>query len=368
MLIHTDMASPEVISLFKAFPNVRLANHADGELLARFVNETSMSAGTLRIGFTRGHDYFSLMNLQGEKYAALVCEEHGRIVGVGAVTFRRASVRGKTKTVGYLQDLRVSGLAHHKTRIQFYQCFSELVRLCPRLPEFDYCSVLLTAILDENHPAKAALSRSSFPLEYTRLSGYEAHVWPKASVARVLRTHQDARPDPKKEELLKFYQDELGRSSFDLTLNDIERLLGHAQTVVLREQDKIVAACLLVQTEKERQLRSSLRNQNYSFEHSGTYITALRLNRRTSSQQEDILYRRLINQAWQQSLKLPGIFTGLITAAGAPFQLSWLQNLFCINVKGSLYRVYHPEHTQLADFSDGFLRPNHVPALEWVLM
>lgn len=368
MLISMEMVSSEVSALFKKHPNVRLASLDDAGPLARFYNETIMNTGRLQIGFNRGTDYFSLLRLQGAKFTALVCEEDGQIVGVGAVAFRKSTVRGISKTIGYLQDLRVSLKAKQRTRIQFYACFSELVRICPTLPEFDCCALFVTAILDENHTAKAALSRTSFPLEYSRLNRYKAHVWPKPFPTKLRALRQNSSQDRNSKELIGFYESQLGSLPYDITLDDLERFTRQAHPVVLRSEGIIIAACLLVQTDLERRLRAALSFRNLQFESSGTYLTALRVSRKATSHTEMQIRQTLIKKALRESFHLPGIFTGYISSEDGAPELTWLQSRLSAQVGGSIYRVYHPEHTKIPGFTDGFLRPSHVPVLDWVLL
>ncbi|NBW81114.1 hypothetical protein EBR21_05105, partial [bacterium] len=248
MLIHSANSSAPLHELTSRFPGVRLANPEDSSKIAQFINTTSMSSGSLSVGFTRGDDYFAMLRLQSEKHAALVCEEEGRIVACGALSVRPSSLRGQPAMLGYLQDLRVDRDTSQKVRNGFYSCFAEFVRICPQLVDFDHCSLFLTAILDKNVPAKLALSRQAFPLEYNRVVNYKAHVWPKLPLPGTVTAKAAAGSAQQQPDILAFYEQQLGKFAFDLTTRDIERLSGHSLAVSVREGDKIVAACLLVQT------------------------------------------------------------------------------------------------------------------------
>lgn len=366
MLIEPNHYSSELKTLLELFPNVRLATAADACALAAFFNDSSMSTGNIQIGFTRGEDYFSLLRLQGEKFAALICEEEGHIVAVGALTLRKAFVRGRIQTLGYLQDLRVSNSAKQKTRVQFYQFFSEFIRVCPSLPEFDHCALFLTAILEGNLAAKSALSRAAFPLEYTRLVRYTACTWPKFPGSLIPQSEMPRQASFSKDELISFYQQQFGQCAFDLTTDDIERLLEHSFPVLIYTKGILQAACLLVQTDSERCMRMGLQGVRRKFDAPGRYIFALRVAKQNSPQEEWVLRNSLIRKALFTSMRMPGLFTGFVS--DSDFRLSFPLKFTSIQVQGSLYRVYHPEHAQLKGFSDGFLRPNHAPALEWVLM
>jgi hypothetical protein len=368
MLIGPDQISQKFSEVLASFQGMRLATNADAPRLAEFVNRTAMSTGRLKVGFNRGNDYFSLLRLQGEKYSVLICEENGQVVALGAVTFRKALVRGVQRWVGYFQDLRVSDSAQHRSRVQFYKCFSEFVRLCPTFSEFDHCSVFLTAILDENAAALAALSRPSFTLEYTRLMSYTAHAWPKIPAHFVQFGKKKNISSSEANELVEFYSQRRVGCAFDLTPSDIERLLTHAHPVVIRSQGEIEAACLLVQTHSERCLMLSYDGLGYSWKGAGLYISALRSSGRRAVRDERNLKNRLIRKALWVSSQLPGAFVGFVNENQPSAQLSADLNGTSVHTHGALYRVYHPDHTQLTDFSHGFLRPIHSVALEWVFM
>lgn len=368
MLIGPEQISAEFNSLLNSFQGIRIAGAKDARRLADFVNTTAMSAGQLKVGFQRGTDYFSLLRLQGEKYCVMVCEEEEQIVAVGAVSFRNAGVRGTSRCVGYLQDLRVSASAKHRSRVHFYKCFSEFVRLCPSLAEFDCCSIFLTAILDDNRAALAALSRPAFALEYTRLASYTAYTWPKipAHLLKLGKAASMAGCD--NGELVEFYKQRRPLFAYDLSQPDIERLLDHAYPVVIRCDGAIQAACLLVQTSEERCLNLGYEGIGYQWKCAGLYISALRVAEQSSLTEELMLRNKLIRKALGVSAFLPGAFVGLVNVNDPSTRLSVGLNATSVHVRGSLYRVYHPEHAQLKDFSHGFLRPSHIAALEWVFM
>jgi hypothetical protein len=191
-------------------------------------------------------------------------------------------------------------------------------------------------------------------------------MWPKpGSMGKWLRLGNDS-DVYLTDEIREFYGTQLGQLAFDLTLDDIERLSSHSRPVVLREGNEIVAACLLVQTDTERRLHAEHSNFNLKFDSSGTFITALRISKKINPEKAALTKRKLIGKSLRTSMALKGLFTGYIETDEDPLQLSPLQGLICYRARGSLYRVFHPEHTQLPSFSNGFLRPNHTPSFEWI--
>jgi hypothetical protein len=366
MLVHSENASLPLRKLISQFSGVRLAGPQDAAPLAQFINETSMASGQIQVGFSRGNDYFALLKLQSEKYSALVCEEDGRVVGVGALTVRSSFVRGQLVPTGYFQDLRVAPSASVRTRQNFYKCFAEFVRVCPQLDDFGRCSLFTTAILDDNTPAKSALSRASFPLEYSRIAHYTAYMWPKAPAVGKWLKFGNPSDDHLTEDVRSFYKAELGRLAFDLTPDDLERLSSRSRPVVIKDGNDIKAACLLVQTDNERKLHAEHLKLKLKFDSAGTFITALRVAKKIKGEEAVEAKQTLLRKAIRTSMALNGLFTGYIESDEDPLKLSHLQSLSGYRTRGSLYRVFHPEHALLPSFSDGFLRPNHTPCFEWI--
>jgi hypothetical protein len=367
VLIHPGNASSDFLALFERFPGVRLARPEDSKALAAFFNATSMNTDGFNFAFTRGNDYFSLPNLQSERFAALVCEEKGSIVGVGAVSMRKGFMRGRLRSIGYLQDLRLAQTASARTRQSLYGLFCEFVRVSPSLPDLDHCSLFLTAILNENTIARAALSRPSFPLEYTRLAEYKAHVWPKIPSLGKLFGKTGASNKAEWTALVRFYESNLGKLAFDLSLDDVMRLESHATPVLIEANGDIQAGCLLVDTSNERRIRSEYAPLGWAIESSGTYITAFRIKRTAAASERAALETALMHKALRISKQLPGNFTGFIETENALVGSESWRTKVRFSIPGALYRVFHPEHGKLDDFHCGFLRPAHTTAFDWVM-
>ncbi|NBW83502.1 hypothetical protein EBR21_17280, partial [bacterium] len=102
------------------------------------------------------------------------------------------------------------------------------------------------------------------------------------------------------------------------------------------------------------------------FETSGTYITAMRTAKGLSAEKAVLVKKELLKKALAASGRLPGVFTGFIETENNPLPVGGFHRLVDFKVEGSLYRVYHPEHTTLPEFAKGFLRPAHIPAFDWV--
>jgi hypothetical protein len=197
---------------------------------------------------------------------------------------------------------------------------------------------------------------------------YTAHAWPKLPAHFLQFGKKREVSEGEINELVEFYSQRRAGYAFDLTQSDIERLLTHAHPVVIRSEGEIVAACLLVQTHSERCLMLRYDGLANSWRGSGLYISALRLSGRLSARDEKILRNRIIRKALWVAAHLPGAFVGFVNESRSSTELSADLNGTSVHTQGSLYRVYHPDHTQINDFSNGFLRPSHGAALEWVFM
>lgn len=362
-----ENASPELLRLFQAFPMLSVATKDQGEELSKFMEQTSMGAGNLEVTFTRGLDYFSLLEAQGEHSITLCIRgTEGQLLGVGSLTSRMSFVRGKPAPVGYLQDLRVSKQVSGSQRQKFYEFFTEFLALSPRLPDLHFCKFFYTAILSDNKLAKTALSRDRFLLEYTKIYSYEAWIFPKIPGLGVLASLHSF-DIPEQEEVMSFYKAELGRSMYDLDLRDMERLWKYSKPLCLREQGQILGVCLLSDTNQLRKMKVCFKKWNLTLGLSSTQIFGLRVQNKLSLKRKEAVKSALLRQAILKSYSLDSHYLGYIQVENDVKVTSHPLLLPKVVTKGDVYRVFHPDHVTLEGFWDGFLRPAHTGTFEWVL-
>jgi hypothetical protein len=362
-----ENASPELLRLFQAFPMLSVASKEQGPELSRFMEQSSMAADNFEITFTRGLDYFSLLEAQGQHSITLcIMGQEGQVLGVGSLTSRMSFVRGKPTPVGYFQDLRVSKHVTGSARQNFYEFFTEFVRLSPSLPDLNFCKFFYTAILSDNKAAKTALSRDRFILEYTKMYSYEAWLFPKIPGLGLLSS-MNSYDFPSLQEVMDFYKAELGRSMYDLDLGDIERLWEYSIPLCLREKGNLLGVCLLADTNQLRKMKVCLKKINLTLSLSSTQIFGLRVQNRLSQKRKEDVKSALLRKAILKSFSLNTHYLGYIQVENdieVGFHPLFLPKVV---TKGDVYRVYHPDHVTLAGFGDGFLRPAHTGSFEWVL-
>jgi hypothetical protein len=367
MLVHEQNASQEFRTLFAKFPGMRIAAPEDNAEILAFLESNSMSTGGIRVNFLRGKNYFDLFDRQAEIACAVLLERQGKILGLGALSARHAFVRGRSTMVCYLQDLRLSPSTSREDRVLFFKLISEFVRVSPHLLDFGRCTNFLSAILSGNGNAKHSLSRPQFPLEFTKLMGYQACIWPKVPRALPLQKMLKA-SQPAHDELLEFYANALGTRAFDLSTDDIIRQLDRAQPVVIREDARIIATCLLTHTNNERSIDVALPHFDIQLPgRLGIYIFAPRVSPKIERRRLQRVRDSLLMKSFFEAQFLDGHFIGMFKLDGEaklPVPLSLMPH---VRVPGELYRVFHADHASQPGFCDGFLRPDHVPGFEWVL-
>ncbi len=362
-----ENASPGLVQLLQSFPMLSLATSTQGKELAVFMEEHSMSTGSLEVTFTRGSDYFGLLAVQGERSITMcIRNSENALLAVGSLTTRSSFIRGKPAVVGYLQDLRVSKTVNASLRQKYYEFFTEFVRLSPSLPDLNFCKYFYTAILSNNAPAKAALSRERFTLEYSKLFSYQAWIFPKIPGLGLLSSFQSF-DIPTKEEVFAFYNTELGSSMYDLDPKDIERLWGYSKPLCLREHGTGIAFCLLVDMNRLREMKVLFKNMNLNVSLTSTQVFALRVAKKISHKRKSEVKSTLLKQAILKSYCLKSQVLGYMQVENDIEVDSHLLFKTKVATKGDIYRVFHRDHTSLEGFVDGFLRPAHTATFEWVM-
>lgn len=86
---------------------VRLATPDDDAELAALMESIPMP-GAIRLAFGCRPSFFNALRVEGSDPVVTVAVNHGEIVGVGAVTFRKAYLNGRVENVGYLNSMRVA--------------------------------------------------------------------------------------------------------------------------------------------------------------------------------------------------------------------------------------------------------------------
>jgi len=367
MIIEAGDISENLQHILNAFPHVRVATRDDALNLSSFIQENPMDADGMGISFSRGEDYFSLLEMQSEISLSLILEVNDELHGVGSLTCRKAYIRGKETLVGYLQDLRIATKAEASLRLEFFNCFTEIIRQGPWLADLQFCPFFYTAILDENHKALKSLSRSRLSLEYTRIFRYRAHVFPKliprnitTKLLGVLRNQQST----SWADAYKFYEENLGDLSYDLSLDDIKRLAGHSTVIGVRSNEKLAGVCLLVNSDGIRDLVLTGGKNWPKIGLKGAYISALKISKKIPAHEQAKIKRRLIMAAKFHPVAQEKHFLGYIQPEK---ELEINIPLPKLTTNGSVYRVFHNDHTKNDNFCHGFLRPNHVGYFDWSL-
>lgn len=115
--------------------------------------------GALQLVFACRPSFFQALRVEGADPLVCVADDHGEIVGVGAVTFRKVFFNGRMGTLRYLSALRGSPRARRSHALA--RAFSQMrIELADRPGE-----ITLTSILEDNITALRVLtgSRAGLP-------------------------------------------------------------------------------------------------------------------------------------------------------------------------------------------------------------
>ena len=137
---------------------VRRATTDDDAAITALMESVPMP-GALRLTFACRPSFFQALRVEGAEPLACVAEDHGEIVGVGAVTFRKVYFNGRMATLRYLSALR--GSLRTRRSHALARAFSQMrMELADRPGD-----ITLTSILEDNATALRVLtgSRAGLP-------------------------------------------------------------------------------------------------------------------------------------------------------------------------------------------------------------
>jgi hypothetical protein len=133
--------------------NVRLATPADDAGIMALLESVAMP-GPIRLAFGCRPSFYQALRVEGATPVVTVAEAGGRIVGVGAVTFRQVYLNGRDATLRYLSALRIAPHARGSSAMaRGFACLQEELANRP-------AELTLTAILTDNTAALKLLGRS----------------------------------------------------------------------------------------------------------------------------------------------------------------------------------------------------------------
>ncbi len=112
--------------------------------------------GELVLRYERSPDFFRFLEFQSDDHAVFLGEtESGELKAVATVSVRAGFIGGRETRVGYLGDLRV---AFDRRLLRSWRGF--YAELLARSEELLGCRELLTAVIDDNARARAALAEN----------------------------------------------------------------------------------------------------------------------------------------------------------------------------------------------------------------
>lgn len=130
---------------------VRSATRDDDSAIVELMERVAMP-GSMRLAFGCRPSFFQALRVEGNTPLVAVAEVDGKIVGVGAVTFRQVYLNGRVATARYLSALRIAPEARGAAALArgFARLRSELAQ--------HPADITLTSILSNNTSAAAILT------------------------------------------------------------------------------------------------------------------------------------------------------------------------------------------------------------------
>lgn len=140
--------------LLSAYSQVRLALPSDNQTVLELLRQIEMQTDHGGLRWDRGPDFFSLARAQGRTHwVFLALNRDGTAHGVGVISLAPWMIHGRRQICAYTSDLRFSRRLDRAGRLQFWRCYSEIVRDHKRIREFSDVDFFYSCVLDENRMA-----------------------------------------------------------------------------------------------------------------------------------------------------------------------------------------------------------------------
>ncbi|UJR81094.1 hypothetical protein [Sandaracinus amylolyticus] len=242
-----------IAEILEGVPGARLATEADNDAIVRFYDRRAMGTAAFEVGYRRGPDFFALLRCQSDRHVVIVCESAGEIRGVGTITVRDGWAHGAPVKVAYLGDLRIA--QDRRLLVSWRRAYGALVAHASEIEELDRASVFVTAVMDANTLARAALIErrgkggpTYLPLAPFRMQSVLAR-WPLWPRPRLRDVRVRAATSGDREALEAFYESRQ-RARFAGFRGDFARRLrawpGHAieRFVIAEDARSAIIGCV----------------------------------------------------------------------------------------------------------------------------
>ena len=221
--------------------DVRLAGAADDDEVRRLLRGHALP-GEIALTFEREPDSAIAAAIEGDVHQTMVARERegGRIAGIASRAERDVFLNGQPVRLGYLGQLR-TGLRGHRVAALLDEGFT----FCRTLHDRGDAALYLTAIVEDNHPARRLLSglRSPAAPRFVRAGGLVTLAIPSARrrQPRVLPGIEIRRGSPELLQDIVACLDRNGRRYQFAPRWTVDDLRSAARTPALEPRDFLVA-------------------------------------------------------------------------------------------------------------------------------
>jgi hypothetical protein len=158
------------------YPYFSLAKNSDNNEIIHFFKTMKMETKSISLRYDRGDDFFAFNKIQGDRYFVFLMRDENKVIkGTAVISVIPHYIDGTNVLCAYLGDLRISPLLNARIRLQWKNCYAEILELFNLIEEFEGIQYLYTAILSENESAIKSLVKNKGQFLYHQVSEYETY-------------------------------------------------------------------------------------------------------------------------------------------------------------------------------------------------
>ena len=371
--------------ILKKYPYMRIANQSDNQAILHLMDTVSMETKNLPIFYSRGDNFFSLLECGYDSYFVLIMEDEERqVVGVGSFCLNELYISGKLETAVYLMDARSKRHLPAYLRQEWKMLFSELIEKSQNIIEFKFTKYFYCAIIASNQLAINSFVKKKRDFTYHELADYQAinilgrlpfKLWNKRPVSHNL-TIGFAQPKDK-QELAEFLNREnqlrpFG-SCYDLkeANNCMEKRLKewphfdlNSFIIAKNKEEKIVGTFLPWSPSPKRSLVIKKLNLNLSLlnlimpmfkgkkarlnkEFKNLYLTNFEIDSNLSYETRQSTFTKMLEFLYKQKINQDYHSISLVTYKEDPFVKALTQmGIISVKIPGKIFQVVHKDHLE----------------------
>ncbi|OFZ49033.1 MAG: hypothetical protein A2381_15615 [Bdellovibrionales bacterium RIFOXYB1_FULL_37_110] len=371
--------------ILKKYPHIHIADQSDNQAILHLIDTVSMETKNLPIFYSRGDNFFSLLECgYDSSFVLIMKDENKEVVGVGSFCLNQLYINGKLETAVYLMDARSKRHLPADLRQEWKVLFSELIEKSNHIIDFKFAKYFYCAIIASNQLAINSFVKKKRDFIYHELADYQSinilgklpfRLWKKKPVSHNL-TIGFAQPKDK-QELSKFLDREnqlrpFG-SCYDLKEinNCLEKRLKqwphcnlNSFIIAKNPEEKIVGAFLPWSASPKRSLVIKKLNLNLFLlnlvmpmfkgkkaklnkEFKTLYLTNFEIDSTLSYEIRQNAFTQMLEFLYKQKINQDYHSISLVTYPEDPFvQALTPMGIISVKIPGKIFQVVHQDHLE----------------------